>query len=137
MIMSIIQLQGECEMAKARRYELIAEPTKAVRGQAAVVLEALREVKGTPKLATEINELVVKSGNLKTRQDTLRVTLYYIIVFKGRGLVRATEQELVEAPESVAEGLEAIADEIPSMEPEFDENGLDSVDRAEIALGVE
>ena len=78
-------------MAKARLYsvntELVSNSDK-FKGQAKIVMdELLRDT--TPRLATEINTHTEKC--LKTRQDTLRVTLYYIIVFKGKGLIHTTE----------------------------------------------
>jgi hypothetical protein len=79
-------------MAKARLYAFNGtEPKNAVRGQAAVVLAELKR-DTTPRLATDIAETVASSGELKTRQDILRVVLYYIIIFKNRGMVSATEQ---------------------------------------------
>ncbi len=83
-------------MAKARLYVLNSVPAKAaeLKGQARVVFDVLRAQNGEPKLASDINADVEATGLLKTRQDTLRVTLYYIIVFKGRGWVSAVDQEV-------------------------------------------
>jgi hypothetical protein len=68
-------------------------------GQARRVLAELQRVR-EPRLATDIDEAIAKStgkaGGLNgphiTRQDSLRVTLYYLLVFKKAGAVVATEQ---------------------------------------------
>jgi hypothetical protein len=89
-------------MAKARLYVLNGtEPKKPMTGQAKVVFDVMNADR-TPRLATEIAESVKESGLLKTRQDILRVTLYYIIAFRNKGLVTATEQQ-IEAPAEVDE----------------------------------
>lgn len=59
-----------------------------LRGQAKVVWDELVRVK-TPRLAEDINRETKK--HLVTTQEFLRVTLYYIIVFKGRGVVKSNE----------------------------------------------
>ena len=79
-------------MATARYYALNANVNSEfgkkyvsnLKGQAKIVFEEMKN-DATPRLATAINEKTEKL--LKTRQDTLRVTLYYIIVFKGKGIV--------------------------------------------------
>jgi hypothetical protein len=71
--------------------ELSVENAKYVsglKGQAKIVYDELARVR-TPRLAEDINKETRKK--LVTRQDYLRVTLYYIIVFKGRGIVVAHE----------------------------------------------
>lgn len=86
-------------MAKARLYVYNGRELKGeVKGQAAVVLDVLKRQNGEPKLASDIAEQVSKEGTLKTRQDVLRVVLYYIIIFKGKGVVNAVDQDIVEAP---------------------------------------
>jgi hypothetical protein len=62
-------------------------PLKPLSGQAKVVWESLTD---TPTLAKDVD--AVAGPRLRTRQDTYRVTLYYILVLKSRGLVQATEQ---------------------------------------------
>ena len=91
-------------MAKARLYVLNQIPAKAseLKGQAAVVFRHLEAQNGEPKLAADIAAQVEASGELKTRQDILRVVLYYIIVFKGRGWVNALDQEV---PDSELVGI--------------------------------
>lgn len=81
----------------ARMYQLNAQlndaqqkKVAAYKGQCKVVYEIMRNI-DRPLLATHINERVVESGRLHTKQDTLRVTLYYIIVMKGAGIVTAHE----------------------------------------------
>lgn len=79
----------------ARLYSLASNLTPenkkyvaGLRGQAKIVYEELDRVR-TPRLAEDINKETAK--RLVTKQDFLRVTLYYIIVFKGRGIVVAHE----------------------------------------------
>jgi len=79
-------------MATAKLYSLApaAKPAKPLRGQALIVWNELASDL-TPRLATDIDK---KCGPLfKTVQDTYRVTLYYILVFKKAGLVLGREQE--------------------------------------------
>ena len=80
----------------ARLYSLKSELSEsqqkyaaALKGQARIVFDELAANRA-PRLAEKINELT--GPKFTTRQDTLRVTLYYIIVFKGKGLVVASEQ---------------------------------------------
>ena len=71
-----------------------ARPAKVLRGQALQVWTEL-QADTTPRLATAIDANV---GPLyKTRQDTLRVTLYYLLVFKKQGIVTSSEP-VVTAP---------------------------------------
>jgi hypothetical protein len=103
-------------MAKARLYAFNGtEPKAEVRGQAKVILDVLR-ANTEPRLAADINADVEATGLLKTRQDTLRVTLYYILVFKKRGMVAASEPAL----EPVAE---EIGDDAPPDDFEDDFEG--------------
>ncbi len=82
-------------MAKARMYVFNGKELKGeVKGQAAVVLDVLKRQNGEPKLASVLADQVASEGNLKTRQDILRVVLYYIIIFKGKGIVSATDQDI-------------------------------------------
>lgn len=90
-------------MAQARLYALTGkQPKAALRGQAAVVFETLGTL-DVPMLATEITEAVLNTGRLVTRQDPLRVVLYYLIIFKNRGIVAATAQPSVEETVEVVE----------------------------------
>jgi len=66
-------------------------PKQELRGQAAVVLEAIeaREDGGTiEQLGHDV------TGTLVTRQDPERVVAYYLCIFKKQGLVRATKPEV-------------------------------------------
>src|SRR5687768_2113985 len=101
MTTTVVNEREERNMARARMYALVGEPKKAVTGQAAVVLAELKR-DTSPRLASAISEAVEKSGALKTRQDVLRVTLYYILIFKKAGIVAATDQPI----EADAENLE-------------------------------
>jgi hypothetical protein len=86
-------------MATARLYSI--NPAKVspsalakVKGQAKIVIDELyRDPR--PRLASEINVETEKC--LKTRQSTLRVTLYYIIVFKSKGWINTQEQSVSES----------------------------------------
>jgi len=82
-------------MATAKLYSLVPEtqPKKALTGQAKQVWEEL-SADPTPRLATDIDAQV--GPKFKTRQDTLRVTLYYLLVFKKQGLVQAAPQAKAE-----------------------------------------
>lgn len=82
-------------MANARLYsinsEVIPQSEMAkLKGQAKIVMDVLLENK-TPRLATAITEDT--TPRLKTRQDFLRVTLYYIIVFKSKGWIHVKENK--------------------------------------------
>jgi hypothetical protein len=81
-------------MAKARFYALNVNSKSEkgekyfseIKGQAKVVFEEMQNDKN-PRLATDIAE---KCGHkIVTRQDILRVVLYYIIVFKTKGFVNS------------------------------------------------
>ena len=95
----------------SRMYSLATDLTKdqkqyvsGLRGQAKIVYDELARVRA-PRLAEDINKETRK--HLVTRQDYLRVTLYYIIVFKGRGIVVAQEPTR-EAPERVFTGFDDV-----------------------------
>jgi hypothetical protein len=80
----------EKTMAKAHTFVLVPDAIPAdqkVRGQAKQVLTEL-ERDMTPRLATDIDREIADRDPFKTRQDTLRVTLYYLIVFSNRGWVK-------------------------------------------------
>ena len=72
----------------AKLYKKSAQPRKPINGQALVVWN---HMSSTPELAKTILARVVESGQLKTTQDKYRVVLYYILVFKSKGLVEAVE----------------------------------------------
>lgn len=86
---------------KSRMYSLKPGATLKSRpsGQALRVLAELRRDRN-PRLAVDIDASIAKStgkpgaidGPHNTRQDSLRVTLYYLLVFKKAGAVVATEQ---------------------------------------------
>lgn len=97
---------------RARLYAIIGNPKKEPTGQAARVLTELRR-DTTPRLAEDIDKAIATSDTPhKTRQDSLRVTLYYLLVFKKQGIVAATEQPqpaeaVAEATDEVEETVEA------------------------------
>jgi hypothetical protein len=86
-------------MANARLYSLnttaknLDSYCQKLTGQAKIVMSALKE-DTTPRLAVQIEDTI--KDVLKTRQSTLRVTLYYIIVFKSKGLIHVHENKTVE-----------------------------------------
>jgi len=78
----------------ARKYALVAEfKMPVLSGQAKIVMTALMADR-TPRLATDITATV--GEDLVTRQDRHRVVLYYILVFKSKGIVSAFEETAVE-----------------------------------------
>ena len=96
-------------MAKARMYgwseKRFNGATKKVaelKGQAGLVRDVLDNltdlkfdadgIERATFLATDVTTAVVATGKLVTRQDSLRVVLYYLLVFKKRGWVVAAEQ---------------------------------------------
>ncbi len=56
-----------------------------LKGQAKIVFDAMRD-NPKPRLAVEIDK---DCTAIVTRQDRFRVTLYYILVFKSKGIVKA------------------------------------------------
>lgn len=110
-------------MAKARLYAITSKTLKnEPKGQAARVLEELR-ANTEPRLATDIDMSIATSDSPhKTRQDSLRVTLYYLLVFKKQGIVAASEQpdEAADATVVDAVGDEAV-EEVDETEDELDE----------------
>lgn len=111
---------------KARMYSLKAGAKLKSRpsGQARRVLAELQRVR-EPRLATDIDEAIAKStgkaGGLNgphiTRQDSLRVTLYYLLVFKKAGAVVATEQSVdVDADIPVDEAPADVTEVAPIVE---------------------
>ena len=102
---------------KSRMYSLVAGSKLKSKpsGQAARVLAELRRVR-EPRLAVDIDTAIKastgKPGSLAgphvTRQDSLRVTLYYLLVFKKAGVVAG-----VEAPAEVDVEVEFDAETEP------------------------
>ena len=97
--------------ARARLYSLVGKPRREPTGQAQRVLQELRRDR-TPRLAEDIDAAIQKSDTPhKTRQDSLRVTLYYLLVFKKQGIVRAEAQpqpaEVEDAAETEAQPADA------------------------------
>lgn len=98
-------------MANARFYALNSRADSpegqkyfgAIKGQAKIVAEELRE-NLTPRLATEIEKNC--GHKIVTRQDTLRIVLYYLIIFKGKGFVSALD----EMPKENGEVVELLAE---------------------------
>jgi hypothetical protein len=97
-------------MAKARLYALDVTAVKNgvarsyilnLKGQAKIVFDALVE-NTKPRLASEIDDITSKK--FVTRQDTLRVTLYYLIIFKGKKIVCAFEN-VEKEPENAFAGM--------------------------------
>lgn len=107
-------------MAKARmygwsekRHNGSAKKIAELKGQAKIVADTLdsmtdarHDETGEDRakfLATEVNEQVVASGKLVTRQDPERVTLYYLLIFKKRGWIEAAEAPVTEESETNGE----------------------------------
>lgn len=99
-------------MSREKLYGLTGiAPKKPLSGQALLVFNTMNTrdpetdelVFDTPKSWTS------KVKGLVTRQDEYRVVLYYILIFKNRGLVAARDQEAVEAVESgEADSVESV-----------------------------
>lgn len=96
----------------ARMYSLSNELSDAqkkyvagLKGQAKVVFDELENDK-TARFAEDINKNC--GPKLVTRQDTLRVTLYYIIIFKGKGIVKATEPASKQFMDAETTGVAAL-----------------------------
>ena len=112
-------------MANARMYALKVGATvkNEPKGQAARVLEELR-ADSTPRLAVDIDMAIATSDRPhKTRQDSLRVTLYYLLIFKKQGFVAASEQP---EPTPVVEETGEVTDE------ELDSVDVDAEELAEV-----
>ena len=83
----------------ARMYVASNVTPAGLKGQAAEVWSGLQECKEQgPMFAADINKIV--GPRLKTKQDTLRVTLYYIVIFKGKGWVTAVDPVITPVAES-------------------------------------
>lgn len=100
-------------MAKARLYALDTDRISklegraknyvaTLKGQAKIVFDDMAE-NATPRLAVDIEKSC--GSKIVTRQDVFRVVLYYILVFKGKGLVRAYEPDVENEPENAFSGL--------------------------------
>ncbi len=92
---------GEAQAAKPAKERTVQKylrgeksPEKELRGQAAEVLKALDESKGTPKTAKELADMCVFAGS---RQDKERVAGFYLSQFKKKGFVTV---EVAPAPEA-------------------------------------
>lgn len=86
-------------MAKAKLYSLDFDRLKSLtgktknyvnemRGQAKIVFDEMRD-NPKPRLAVEICDAC--KSKIVTRQDEFRVVLYYILVFKSKGIVKGYE----------------------------------------------
>jgi hypothetical protein len=92
-------------MAKTLFERTERENTKNLKGQAALVMEALDNADG-PADVPALTE-VIKELGLITRQDPERITAYYLSIFKKQGLVRTVQ---VEDKDEAAVEDEAAAD---------------------------
>lgn len=110
-------------MAKAKMYALVTgkAPRKALRGQALRVFTEMQRVP-EPRTAESIDESIRRSegkpgspdGPHVTVQDSLRVTLYYALIFKKQGLVAATEQPVTDTQETGGGRVETVDEEEPA-----------------------
>ena len=109
-------------MAKARLYALNTDAVKnaagktksyvaQMTGQAKIVFNDLLENKN-PRLAVEIEKSC--GHKITTRQDVFRVVLYYILVFKSKGLISTFEPDVENEPENAFAGM--ISDENETTE---------------------
>ena len=125
-------------MAKPHLFSLNSDVVieQNVRGQAAQVLAELR-ADTEPRLAVDIDARIAATNPFKTRQDTLRVTLYYLIVFAKRGWVikdkpQANENAVAVEGEDV-EDLDGEGDELRSTEQDATVDETDAQDANEYA----
>lgn len=80
-------------MSKERLYGWNGElPVKEMGGQAAIVFRGLRADPESMRTGHEWAERI--GADLATRQDPYRVVLYYILIFKGKGLIRTNEFDI-------------------------------------------
>jgi hypothetical protein len=78
-------------MAKTLFERTERELNKVLKGQAALVMEALDGAEGPSTV--EALTATIKDLGLVTRQDPERITSYYLCIFKKAGLVRAVQVE--------------------------------------------
>ena len=72
----------------ARKYSLVPDSKPAhYKGQCKIVYDELKR-DTRPRLATEVCSSI---SELPTKQDKLRVVLYYILIMKKQGIVRSFE----------------------------------------------
>ena len=109
-------------MAYARMYALNVDAVKSakgnlknylsqMKGQARIVFDDLRE-HPAPRLAKEIEKSC--GHKIVTRQDVFRVVLYYILVFKSKGIISTFEPNVENENETEIEN--AFAGIIPADE---------------------
>jgi len=73
-----------------------------LKGQAKIVFDDMRD-NPKPRLAVEIEKSC--GSKIETRQDVFRVVLYYILVFKSKGIVRAYLPEVENEDDNAFAGL--------------------------------
>jgi len=73
-----------------------------LKGQAKIVFDDMIG-NTTPRLAVDIEKSC--GSQIVTRQDVFRVVLYYILVFKSKGIVRAHLPAIEAEPENAFAGL--------------------------------
>lgn len=94
---------------------------RALKGQAALVLEALDARDGVPATVEALTKDIVDMG-LVTRQAPDRITSYYLCIFKKQGLVRLQTIETPDGDENV-ENVDAADENDADLENEgADEN---------------
>jgi hypothetical protein len=96
------------------------EPKNALRGQAALVLEAIAARPEGGSIETIAKDV---TPTLVTRQDPERVVAYYACIFKKQGLVRATV--------SAAPEVEENDEDTDEDDDEDDDLDIDTTDEVE------
>ena len=89
-------------MAKSVFVRTEKKNDKAIKGQAALVLEALDNAEGGQTV--EQLTATIQGLGLVTRQAPERITSYYLCIFKKQGLVRVESVE--DAPETEDEDVD-------------------------------
>jgi len=75
----------------AKQFVRTERQAKELKGQAALVLEALDNANG-PATVEQLTA-TIKDLGLVTRQAPERITSYYLCIFKKQGVVRVVEPE--------------------------------------------
>ena len=75
----------------AKQFVRTERQAKELKGQAALVLEALDNADG-PATVEQLTA-TIKDLGLVTRQAPERITSYYLCIFKKQGVVRVVEPE--------------------------------------------
>lgn len=108
-------------MAKARKYSINREALEngkgkkyisSLKGQAKTIFNFLLTEKN-PELAQDLTN---RCPDFETRQSKYRVVLYYILIFKSKGLISTFEDIEVEIEEKIEPSIFPSDEEIADFE---------------------